>query len=105
MAAFGVRPSGRPVSLQPSFGRPQGRTPNFLQRKGIDLCPRRVSVGHFILTVRNPAPAHFAPRNNSSAWARALFAFRSPSIRASSLTRALRFFPIGEIVTNARSFD
>ena len=56
------------------------------------------------------APFRPVPRqpyfpSNSSACASALFAVRSPSIRANSLTRAFRLAWIGSIVTTARSFD
>ena len=43
------------------------------------------------------------PFSNSSAWAMALLAWRSPSMRASSPTRPLRLPWIGSIATEARS--
>ena len=62
--------------------------------------PLPVDAGDGI--VRSAAHSYFP--SNSSAWARALFALLSPSIRASSLTRALRLPCIGSMVTIARSF-
>ncbi len=54
---------------------------------------------------RRPPPKWHHFPSNSSACASALFAVRSPSMRASSLTRAFRLAWIGSIVTTARSFD
>ncbi len=55
---------------------------------------------------KSPAkPGRTYRGSNSSACASALFAVRSPSIRASSLTRAFRLAWMGTIETTARSFD